>query len=99
MTDFAKMTLEEREQALQQASLALNAATGLLRPHVPLFKQFAKERQDMESFGGVLAPRLYFDREKRAVADIMAPLYEQGLRLVETFDAQIAAIFGDGGGK
>ncbi|CCJ07044.1 hypothetical protein [Methylocystis sp. SC2] len=91
-SSFAKLTLDERRAALQAASLALNAAVGILRPHVALFEAFKQERADMESFGPVLAPGLYLDREKRAVSDLMAPLYEAGQRLVETFDTQIEAV-------
>lgn len=88
---YSDMSLEERRAALRAASLALNAAAGILRPHVALFEAFKQERADMESFGPVLAPGLYCDREKRAVSDLMVPLYEAGQRLVETFDAQINA--------
>lgn len=90
--DFAHMPIEERRAALHAASLALSAATGILRPHLPLFEQFKREQADMENFGHIFDPTLYRSQERREVAAVMAPLYEAAQRLVETFDAQINAV-------
>jgi len=90
--DFARMPFEERRAALHAASLALSAAAGILRPHIPLFEQFKREQADMENFGHIFDPTLYRSQERRDVAGVMAPLYEAAQRLVETFDAQINAV-------
>lgn len=92
MKDFASMSLEERRVALRAASHAIGAAVALLRPHVVLFDAFKREQEYMESIGCIIDPTLYKSRERREVADMMAPLYAASTRLVETFEAQINAV-------
>lgn len=97
MSDFTKMTIEERKAALHAASQAIGAAAGILRPHVPLFEQFKREQADMENFGHIFDPTLYRDQGRRDTAVIMEPLYEAAQRLVDTFDVQINAVIEQAG--
>lgn len=97
MADFASMSLEERRAALRAASLALAGAAATLRPHLPLFEQFAREQRDMENFGHILDPTLYRDPERRETSAAIGPLYQAAQSYLEVFDAQIAAILEQAG--
>lgn len=77
--------MDAREE-LDQANGCINVAVTLLRPNVDLMRRFREERRSLESVGPVLAPALFLDREKRAVGDMLAPVYEAAEKLVAEFD-------------
>lgn len=88
------MTHEEAKQALHEACAAISVAATLLRPHLPLFERFEKERRDMQSFGAVAHPTLYRDEERRAVSALVSPLFiaaQNYLREVDTQTQHAAA--------
>lgn len=84
------MTREEARQALLEASNAVSTCVLLLKPHRELFERFFREQRDMENFGHIVDPTLYKDSERRAVAAVVAPLFADALKLVKTYDEQVA---------
>ena len=52
-------------------------ADSLMRPHLALLEQYARERELMGSVGAILDPTLYRSSERRTVDAAIAPLFEQ----------------------
>lgn len=83
------MTGEPKRQ-LEEAAAAIDLAVKLLRNEMPLFEAFLKECLDMENFGHIIDPTLYRDPERRAVSNLLEPLFKAALGLVVAFDVQKA---------
>lgn len=83
------MTSEEiakTKAQLMSAAATINMCVRLLRPHMELFTRYESEKRDLESFGAVLAPALYFSQERTDVDAVVGPLFTRARELVVTFD-------------
>ncbi|WP_420104113.1 hypothetical protein [Bosea sp. (in: a-proteobacteria)] len=85
------MAVAEAREQLLQLGQAISVAVMVLRPHADLIRRYQQERRDMESFGHIVNPTLYKSSERQATDAVMAPIYSEALRFVETYDRQCAA--------
>lgn len=85
------MTVAEAREELLRLGQDISLAVMVLRPHADLIRRYQKERRDMESIGHIVKPTLYKSSERQATDAVMAPIYAEALRFVETYDRQCAA--------
>lgn len=77
---------------IEAANRACSVAAILLKQHIDFMQRFAEERIRFESVGPIIAPTLYNNRERQAVSDALAPIYEAARRFVAAHAAAHAAL-------
>jgi hypothetical protein len=80
--------IKELDAALKTIAVACE----LLRPYLPLFRQFEREKRLMESAGPVLDPTLFNSSERRATEAIVAPAFSAAQAFIAEIDAQQARV-------
>ncbi|WP_449255158.1 hypothetical protein [Bosea sp. (in: a-proteobacteria)] len=85
------MTVAEAREQLLRLGQDISLAVMVLRPHAELIHRYQQERRDMESIGHIINPTLYRSSERQATDAVMAPIYDEALRFIETYDRQCAA--------
>jgi hypothetical protein len=80
--------IKELDAALKTIAVTVE----LLRPYLPLFRQFEREKQLMESVGPILDPTLFNSSERRATEAIVAPAFLAATAFVAEIDAQQAKV-------
>lgn len=77
-------------QELEGAAHALSSAVLLLRMEKPTFEAFLKECRDMENFGSILDPTLYNKSERKAISNLMQPLFQAAVDFIAAYDDHMA---------
>lgn len=84
-----KKPQRDPKSELLSMAAAISLAAQVLRPHLPLMREYARERDRFEGIGPVLAPSLYMDSERRVTDTVMWPLIQVATRFVIDHDVHV----------
>ena len=86
------MTREEARQALDAANKAVATASIILRLERATMQQLLAEDRDVDTIMPIVDPTFWMNRERRAVASAIVPIYRAAIAFLDAYEQHTAKL-------